>query len=155
LNEPLLGVVGMERWILPFIGHMGICTSDGVIHDFAGPFFVSVDNFAFGHTTKRWKVSQDIAESQLEGLTWDNAIQSSKDQFEHEMYNLCCHNCHSFVASCLSRMGFKGRLQYSALRTWALFTWHSTYVSFPRFVETYLPSIILYSIIALILYFVS
>uniref|UniRef100_A0A8C1Y3N4 Transmembrane protein 222a n=1 Tax=Cyprinus carpio TaxID=7962 RepID=A0A8C1Y3N4_CYPCA len=29
-------------WFLPFIGHMGICTSAGVIRDFAGPYFVSV-----------------------------------------------------------------------------------------------------------------
>uniref|UniRef100_A0A671KET9 Transmembrane protein 222a n=1 Tax=Sinocyclocheilus anshuiensis TaxID=1608454 RepID=A0A671KET9_9TELE len=28
-------------WFLPFIGHMGICTSAGVIRDFAGPYFVS------------------------------------------------------------------------------------------------------------------
>lgn len=30
------------RWLLPFIGHIGICTSAGVIRDFAGPYFVSV-----------------------------------------------------------------------------------------------------------------
>lgn len=30
------------RWFIPFIGHMGICTSAGVIRDFAGPYFVSV-----------------------------------------------------------------------------------------------------------------
>ncbi|KAG9339190.1 hypothetical protein JZ751_024048 [Albula glossodonta] len=29
-------------WILPFVGHMGICTTAGVIRDFAGPYFVSV-----------------------------------------------------------------------------------------------------------------
>uniref|UniRef100_A0A671N8R9 Transmembrane protein 222-like n=1 Tax=Sinocyclocheilus anshuiensis TaxID=1608454 RepID=A0A671N8R9_9TELE len=29
-------------WLFPFIGHMGICTSSGVIRDFAGPYFVSV-----------------------------------------------------------------------------------------------------------------
>lgn len=30
------------RWVLPFIGHMGICTSSGIIRDFAGSYFVSV-----------------------------------------------------------------------------------------------------------------
>ncbi|KTG04358.1 hypothetical protein cypCar_00049693 [Cyprinus carpio] len=39
-------------WFLPFIGHMGICTSAGVIRDFAGPYFVSEDNMAFGKPTK-------------------------------------------------------------------------------------------------------
>ena len=28
-------------WLLPFIGHMGIATSTGVIRDFAGPYYVS------------------------------------------------------------------------------------------------------------------
>ncbi|KAJ8351083.1 hypothetical protein AAFF_G00152240, partial [Aldrovandia affinis] len=31
----------LHRWLLPFVGHMGICTSAGVIRDFAGPYFVS------------------------------------------------------------------------------------------------------------------
>lgn len=35
-------------WLVPFIGHIGICREDGVILDFAGPNFVCVDNFAFG-----------------------------------------------------------------------------------------------------------
>lgn len=30
----------------------GICASSGVIHDFAGPYFISVDNFAFGTPTR-------------------------------------------------------------------------------------------------------
>jgi hypothetical protein len=34
------------------IGHTGICTSDGYIHDFAGPYFVSVNDFAFGSPLK-------------------------------------------------------------------------------------------------------
>uniref|UniRef100_A0A1X7T0A1 Transmembrane protein 222 n=1 Tax=Amphimedon queenslandica TaxID=400682 RepID=A0A1X7T0A1_AMPQE len=29
-------------WFFPFIGHMGICTSAGIIRDFAGPYYVSV-----------------------------------------------------------------------------------------------------------------
>lgn len=33
------------RWVFPFIGHMGICTSSGIIRDFAGSYFVSVSYF--------------------------------------------------------------------------------------------------------------
>lgn len=29
-------------WLIPFIGHVGICTVNGIIRDFAGPYFVSV-----------------------------------------------------------------------------------------------------------------
>ncbi|XP_046340801.1 uncharacterized protein LOC124121780 [Haliotis rufescens] len=32
-------------WLFPFIGHMGIATTSGVIRDFAGPYFVSVCNW--------------------------------------------------------------------------------------------------------------
>lgn len=39
-------------WFLPFIGHTGIAMSDGVIHDFAGPFTITVDDLAFGETHK-------------------------------------------------------------------------------------------------------
>uniref|UniRef100_A0A8D1K7Z7 Uncharacterized protein n=1 Tax=Sus scrofa TaxID=9823 RepID=A0A8D1K7Z7_PIG len=34
-------VLFSPRWFFPIIGHMGICTSTGVIRDFAGPYFVS------------------------------------------------------------------------------------------------------------------
>lgn len=29
-------------WLFPFVGHMGIARTDGVIRDFAGPYYVSV-----------------------------------------------------------------------------------------------------------------
>ena len=32
------------RWLFPFIGHMGIAMSSGVIRDFAGPYYVSVSD---------------------------------------------------------------------------------------------------------------
>jgi hypothetical protein len=31
---------------------MGVCTSEGVILDFAGPYYISVDDLAFGHPTR-------------------------------------------------------------------------------------------------------
>ena len=31
-------------WLFPFIGHMGIARTDGVIRDFAGPYYVSVSD---------------------------------------------------------------------------------------------------------------
>lgn len=39
-------------WILPFIGHTGIGDSDGVLHDFQGPYSIGVDDLAFGETHK-------------------------------------------------------------------------------------------------------
>ena len=42
----------MISWFLPCIGHTGIATSSGVIHDFAGPYTISVDDFSFGQCYK-------------------------------------------------------------------------------------------------------
>merc|ERR1712168_36405 len=39
-------------WLIPPIGHTGIAYSTGVIRDFAGPYYVSEDNLAFGKTTR-------------------------------------------------------------------------------------------------------
>jgi hypothetical protein len=38
--------------VLPTIGHTGIGDSRGVLHDFAGPYYVSIDDLAFGETMK-------------------------------------------------------------------------------------------------------
>lgn len=35
-------ITRISRWLFPFIGHMGIAMSSGVIRDFAGPYYVSV-----------------------------------------------------------------------------------------------------------------
>ena len=39
-------------WLIPCIGHTGICKTDGKIHDFAGPYLIGIDEFAFGKTLK-------------------------------------------------------------------------------------------------------
>eukprot|EP00770_Monocercomonoides_exilis_P013147 MONOS_13091.1-p1 / transcript=MONOS_13091.1 / gene=MONOS_13091 / organism=Monocercomonoides_exilis_PA203 / gene_product=transmembrane protein / transcript_product=transmembrane protein / location=Mono_scaffold00777:8050-8393(-) / protein_length=86 / sequence_SO=supercontig / SO=protein_coding / is_pseudo=false len=44
--------IPMITWILPFIGHVGICDSQGRVWDFAAPYFVGVDNMAFGRPRK-------------------------------------------------------------------------------------------------------
>lgn len=46
-------------WLIPFIGHVGICREDGVILDFAGPNFVCVDNFAFGAVSRYIQINKD------------------------------------------------------------------------------------------------
>ena len=38
--------------MIPSIGHTGIGDSKGVIHDFAGPYTIGVDDFSFGSTIK-------------------------------------------------------------------------------------------------------
>lgn len=48
-------------WLFPFIGHMGIAMSSGVIRDFAGPYYVSEGDMAFGRPTKYWQLNPTFA----------------------------------------------------------------------------------------------
>lgn len=62
-------------WIVPLIGHMGIGTSSGVIRDFAGPYFVAEDDFAFGKPTKYWRLDPKLAVDDVRG--WDDGIEKA------------------------------------------------------------------------------
>ncbi|XP_008058537.1 transmembrane protein 222 isoform X1 [Carlito syrichta] len=71
-------------WFFPIIGHMGICTSTGVIRDFAGPYFVSEDNMAFGKPVKYWKL--DPAQVYTSGPNaWDTAVHDASEEYKHRM----------------------------------------------------------------------
>ena len=52
---------------------MGIATSGGVIRDFAGPYFVSEDDMAFGWPTRYWQL--DLARCPGGSSAWDRAVQ--------------------------------------------------------------------------------
>eukprot|EP01147_Barroeca_monosierra_P005487 gene5487-8913_t len=73
----------MLSWILPFIGHVGIATSSGVIYDFAGPFFVSVDSMAFGKPTKYWQL--DPSRIPKGSSEWDVAIINGSEEYRQHM----------------------------------------------------------------------
>ena len=64
--------------LIPVIGHTGICTSDGVIHDFAGPYFVSVNDFAFGRPLKYVRLDH----SKYTDKEWDDAVIGADKHFE-------------------------------------------------------------------------
>ncbi|XP_052345309.1 transmembrane protein 222-like isoform X2 [Oncorhynchus keta] len=68
-------------WLLPFIGHMGICTSAGVIRDFAGSYLVSEDNMAFGRPTKYWKLDVDKV-CGTGSAAWDKAVHDASEEYK-------------------------------------------------------------------------
>lgn len=72
-----------SRWLFPFIGHMGICMSSGVIRDFAGPYFVSEDNMGFGKPTKYWKL--DPSKVAGGAAAWDRAVIAASEEYKGRM----------------------------------------------------------------------
>lgn len=132
-------------WLFPIIGHMGIAMTSGVIRDFAGPYFVSEDDMAFGQPTKYWQL--DI--SQLKGGkdTWDKAVFDASEEYKEHMHNLFCDNCHSHVALALNLMHYNGSSNWNMFKLAFLMLIYGKYVSFWGFVKTWLPFLILSSVI--------
>ena len=67
-------------WLFPFIGHMGIATSEGIIRDFAGPYYVSEDNMAFGAPTKYWPLDPSLAVGGVSA--YDKAVSEASEIYK-------------------------------------------------------------------------
>ncbi|XP_016373396.1 transmembrane protein 222-like [Sinocyclocheilus rhinocerous] len=119
-------------WLFPFIGHMGICTSTGVIRDFAGPYFVSEDNMAFGRPTNE---------------NMELTLERGKTPPFYSEHNLCCDNCHSHVAMALNLMRYDNSTWWNMVNLCLLSLIHGKHVSCVGFLKTWLPFCILSSVI--------
>jgi len=62
---------------------MGICTSSGIIRDFAGSYFVSEDQMAFGDPTKFLLL--EISKVPGGVNAWDRAIQDASEEYKSHM----------------------------------------------------------------------
>lgn len=125
---------------------MGICTSTGVIRDFAGPYFVSEDNMAFGKPAKYWKL--DPAQVYASGPNaWDTAVHDASEEYKHRMHSLCCDNCHSHVALALNLMRYNNSTNWNMMTLCFFCLLYGKYVSIGAFVKTWLPFTLLLGII--------
>lgn len=61
-----------------------LCRADGKIHDFAGSYYISVDNMAFGDPHKYVHLKPDLREEEM----WDEGIKMSDNRFKEEEHNL-------------------------------------------------------------------
>lgn len=125
-------------YILPCIGHTGICTSTGISHDFAGSYFIGVDDLAFGETHKY--VQLDLTEAEKQ--EWDKGIQKSDNKYSKEAHNLFTNNCHSHVAHVLNMINYKGRNNYDMTDVFKIVNTKGKYVSWFHILKTYIGFII-------------
>ena len=135
--------IPMITWFLPFIGHTGLCGADGVIHDFAGPYYVSEDDFAFGECHKY--VMIDVENGSLQKFQED--IMRADRTYRKRMHNICCDNCHSHVARALNNHKYRGKDNWTMVSVWWLLVTESKYVSIAHIFWTYLPFLLLVSLI--------
>ncbi|TDG53461.1 hypothetical protein AWZ03_000276 [Drosophila navojoa] len=135
-------------WILPFIGHMGICMSNGVIRDFAGPYLVTEDNMAFGRPTRYMRLHPKNVEGG--SYAWDEGVTKASVLYGTRMHNLFCDNCHSHVATALCNMRYLNRTSWNMIILCFWMFLCGQYVNFCGFVKTWLPFLILITIIVLL-----
>ena len=135
-------------WIFPSIGHVGICTSKGIIHDFAGPYYVSVDNMAFGNPTKY--ILLDLNSREFD--EYDKAIEEGTRDYNNKCYSFCFNNCHSYVARCLNKLKYKGKTCYTMIHIWWMFCIRGRFLTWNHFFQTYI-GFFIFLIICIGLYF--
>ncbi|XP_005180936.1 transmembrane protein 222 [Musca domestica] len=139
--------IPMLTWFFPFIGHMGICMSNGVIRDFAGPYFVSEDNMGFGRPARYLRLSPKNVEGG--SLMWDEAVSKASVLYGTRMHNLFCDNCHSHVATALNFMRYRGSSwNMVKLAAWIFFC--GRYVGVMGFIKTWLPFLIVVTLCTLL-----
>ena len=118
--------------LIPSIGHTGIGDTKGLIHDFAGPYTVSVDDFAFGETHKY------IVLEGIDRERWDQDLVKADKVYRGRMHNLFCDNCHSHVAQVLNNYQYKGKTNWNMVDVWWLCCTQSKFVSWGHFFWTYI-----------------
>ncbi|XP_023025596.1 transmembrane protein 222-like [Leptinotarsa decemlineata] len=143
--------IPLLTWIFPVIGHMGIALSSGIIRDFAGPYYVSEDNMAFGRPTKYWQLEPTLARGSISG--WDAAVTEASEIYKGRMHNLICDNCHSHVATALNLMKYNGSSNWNMVKLAFSMIVYGKFVSFLAFVKTWLPFTILMLLILLCICF--
>ena len=139
--------IPMLTWFLPIIGHMGICTTQGIIRDFAGPYYVSEDNMGFGVPTKYWQLGINKIPHGNFAEAWDRSVYDASEEYKGRMHNLCCDNCHSHVAMALNLMRYDKSTSWNMINLCFLMAWHGKYVNICGFMKTWIPFIILTAII--------
>ncbi|XP_014480604.1 PREDICTED: transmembrane protein 222 [Dinoponera quadriceps] len=132
-------------YILPFIGHMGIATSAGVIRDFAGPYHVSEDDMAFGKPTKYWQLDYTKAKGGVQG--WDAAVAEASEIYKTRMHYLCWDNCHSHVAQALNLMAYDSSSNWNMVKLAFYMLIYGKYVSVLGYLKTWLPFCLLVIIV--------
>lgn len=139
-------------WLIPFIGHTGICDSSGIASDFRGPYYVGDDGrMAFGAPTRSLKIDGP-ARGGVSAERWDAAIQEANEVYRGRTHNICCDNCHSHVAFALNHMPVAayGVQKWDMVKIALLVFFRGDFFSCAGILQQFLPFCVM---IALVLYF--
>ncbi|SBS84670.1 conserved protein, unknown function [Plasmodium ovale curtisi] len=136
---------------IPVVGHVGICTSTGVIHDFSGSYTISVGNAAerhdhsplcvylchekrnrnmeFSDPMKYWKLDKNKLPLAITDQFYDDAIYKADEVFSKRRHNLLLNNCHHHVAMVLNSIKYKGKSDWTPFKVFLNLVIHGRFVS--------------------------
>jgi len=145
------GPLPLITWLLPFVGHMGICDSRGRIFDFQGPYSIACDRFMVGDVAKYYPIPQSVnitfpAGCSTRQAAWDSAVVHTGRQFMKQDYSFCGNNCHHHTAATLRNLGIGGE-SVGLLYVWFLITFKGKYVSWGQVFRIYIPFLIFVGLI--------
>ncbi|KRY13580.1 Transmembrane protein, partial [Trichinella patagoniensis] len=131
-------------WLLPFIGHLGIALSTGVIHDFSTSGYVSEDHMAFGKPCRYYKC--DLIMVLGKHQQWDRCVRMASNEYRSRQHNIFWDNCHSHVALALNLMPYGRNANWNMLKLCVLMFFKGRYVSVLAFFQHWLPPLIIYGL---------
>ena len=151
-GEPILGdyaccilwtAIHPITWMLPFIGHMGVCDSSGLLHDWGGGPVQACPpkHMAFGQPCRyiRFRPKDRAA--------WDAAIARADDEFLEKMHLMGCGpDCHSHVARALNLCRYGGCNWHNKVELAAYVFFCGRHIGVGGFVATWLGAAIVVSI---------
>lgn len=136
-------------WLLPFVGHLGVCRMDGTILDFLGHFHIQVGDFGFGAPTRYLKL--DVGRNggtwrhrsgQSLDQWWDQELEQAATFFRRLEYNFCGTNCHSFVSFFLNSIDYNDSKRWNTVNLAILMFVRSRFVGLIGFLKTFLPFLV-------------
>ncbi|KAA6387898.1 MAG: hypothetical protein EZS28_016577 [Streblomastix strix] len=155
--------IPLLTWVLPFIGHLGICDSKGKVYDFQGPYSIGVDSMAFARPVKIWRFfransrtfatdgfdkSDQVADSLDIAKRWDDSIIAGSRAYSRQMHKLITNNCHHHVAECLNKFyEGHGAKKFTVLNLASGMITDGIYVKKSAIFGVYLPLVIIVLII--------
>ncbi|ELR24148.1 uncharacterized protein ACA1_375950 [Acanthamoeba castellanii str. Neff] len=144
-------------WMCPWVGHLGMSTSTGLLHDFAGPYTINT-----GHVKRLTRGGgllwcQEVwgASPEEAAQKWDDAVEAASAEYANRMHNLLWDNCHSHVGYALNSLRFKRSTRWNTVTLILFMMLHSHYPSWRHVLQTYLPFLILLTFAALFFTFIT
>jgi len=145
--------IPLISWVMPHVGHCGVCDSRGVVYDFCGKskrHQVGRDAMLFGWPTRVVALNQQRTHSPDE---WDTLVHRLADWYDTQRYDFVSWNCHSLVASTLNQSGYPPNTAARWLGGWTvastamLFFSRATYVGTHSAIKTYGPYALLWALV--------